>query len=123
MTENCCNCLQVVYIVTTYVNSFSFNPRLQTKDSTVCSFAFLHNRRSYRSLDALKSCLNKRWFAVIRQTHVTIARFKKAYDTSQNNYVCDQNQHETIFTILICIKFPDLNHHSAFGSPRDLCLS
>ena len=53
VTENCCNCLQVLHIVTIYVNSFFYNPNLQTKYNTVCSFTLLCNRKSYRPLDPL----------------------------------------------------------------------
>ena len=67
----------------TYVSNTFLLPQLQTKDNTVCSFALLRNKRFQRSLDALGPCINTCWFAFIRPTHVTIARFKNVYDTSQ----------------------------------------
>ena len=61
-----------------------------------------------------KACLNKCWFAVIRSTHVTSPDSWKFITLPKYNYHCGQNQLQTILTTLICIKFLDLNHHSAF---------
>ena len=43
------------------------------------------------------------------------ANSKKFRTLLKNNYYCDQNQRQTTLITLICITFPDLNHHSAFG--------
>ena len=43
------------------------------------------------------------------------ANSKKFRTLLKNNYYCDQNQRQTTLITLICIKFPDSNHHSAFG--------
>ena len=62
---------------------FSVQPSIADKRQ-YCAFISVTAQQKILLLAGhTKACLNKCWFAVIRSTHVTIARFMKVYNTSQ----------------------------------------